>query len=302
MAVPDSAARCLVPEVAIREVAGPSRTWLAGAVILAGGLVGAGFAASVSSSWEGLRGWACAGYGIAIGGILTVLPRFAAVVMLGRSLAHRPPVDDPVSPWWPLPLVASALRDTPALRRTPEDFHRAVDAFVPQARGVLGQRLWPACVAAFTAPVLGLVSAWVSWKFHVPEAVRRAKEAARAADLEEAVAAVDWGAVAWPMIISILLSLLLMLVVVLADQLTRLLLQRWASTVGPLDAESPTVAERLSLVADGLPVVRGERPARVAPEPVATRVVSVPEPPPEPPRPPVSAEELQGLGEMFRNG
>jgi hypothetical protein len=300
MSEPDSSATDLGPKVAIEEFAGAGRAWLAVAMILACGIVGAGFAAGLSSSWEGLRSWACAGYGVAIGGIISVLPLFATLWVRGKALSRRPATDASDSPWWPLSLVASALRDTPALRRTAEDFHRSVEAFVPQARGLLGQRLWPACVAAFTAPVLGLVSAWVSWKFHLPEAMRRAQEAAREAKLDEAMPQVEWGVVAWPMIITIVLSLLLMLLIVLADQLTRRLLQRWASTVTPLDAESPSVAERLASVADGPLAVRGDRVSR-SPEPAALRPAPI-SPPLERPQPQVSAEELQGLGEMFRNG
>lgn len=297
----DSPGVNLSPEAAIAAVAGPNRAWLAAFLVIAGGVAGAGLAAVSPSSWEGLRIWACAGYGVAVGGLLSLLPRFVALFSWERLLGRRPAVDDPTKPWWPLRLVASALRDAPVLRRTAEDFHTAVNAFVPQARGLLSQRLWPACVAAFTAPVLGLVSAWVSWRVHVPEAVRQAREMAQEAGLDQTEAKVDWGDVAWPMIITIALSLVIMMAIVLADQLTRRLLQRWASTVRPLDAQSPFVEERLAATAAGQVAARGERATRPT-QPVAVRPAVEPAPPPEKPQPQVSAEELRGLGEMFRNG
>lgn len=289
------------PEAAVAVVTGPNRTWLSAALIVGCGIAAAVVSSGMSVTWEGLRPWACAGYGVAIGGMLSLLPRFVSLVTRGFTLNSRPAADDPSRPWWPLELVASALRDTPLLRRTAEDFRTAVDGFVPQARSLLGQRLWPACVAAFTAPVLGLVSAWISWKEHLPEAIRRAKEAGKAVNPEaaEVVPAVDWGAVAWPMIITIVLSFVLMLAIVVADQLTRRLLQRWALTVRPLDAESPYVAERLTATDGSRLIASGERADR---EPPAAARPPAASPPPEKPQPQLSAEGLQGLGEMFRNG
>jgi hypothetical protein len=292
----------LSPEGAVAAVWGPNRVWLAVAAIIAGGLVGAGLAMTRPVAWEGLRGWACAGYGVVIGGLLSLLPRFMSIVMLGSALNRHAVADNPARPWWPLVLVASALRDTPALRRTSEDFRTAVNAFIPQARGLLGQRLWPACAAAFTAPVLGLVSAWVSWRIHLPEAVRLAKESAQKAELAEAVPAVDWGLVAWPMIITIALSLVLMLGIVLADQLTRRLLQRWASAVGPLDAESPFVEARLASMAESQLGTRTERVIQERPLAEPRPGPIAPLPAAEKPRPQVSAEELQELGKLFRDG
>jgi hypothetical protein len=298
----DSSTDGLTPGVAIANVAGPNRAWWSVAFIVACGLGAAGLAMLNPSEWEPLRPWACAGYGVAIGGLLSVLPRFGLLFALGSSLKRRPATEDPARPWWPLRLVASALRDTPALRRTADDFRTAVHGFMPQARALLGQRLWPACVAAFTAPVLGLVSAWVSWKVHLPEAVRLAEEQGRESDLTEVVPVVDWGLVAWPMIITIALSLALMLAVVLADQLTRRLLHRWAESVRPLDAESQFVQEQLAALADGQVVPLGERPASDRPIESQPMPIAPPSPPPEKPQPQVSAEQLQGLGELFRNG
>ena len=301
MADIDVAAVELTPEAAVASVVGPNRVWLSAVLILGCGLAGAACAGVISSSWEGLRAWACAGYGVAIGGLLSLLPRFLSLGVAGAALRRHPAGDDPSGAGWPLRLVASALRDTPSLRRTADDFRAAVNAFVPLARGLLSQRLWPACVAAFTAPVLGLVSAWVSWKFLLPEAVRLAKAQGREAKLATVVPAVSWEAVAWPMIITIGLSLLLMVAIVLADQLTRQLLQRWAATIGPLDADLPFVEARLAAIAVGSSALRGQRERRDS-QAVGARPEPVQPPPPEKPQPQVSAEELQGLGEMFRNG
>lgn len=302
MPAPDSPTAGLTPEAAISEVAGRNRAWLAAVFILACGLGAAGLAMMQPSAWELLRPLACAGYGLAIGGLLSVLPRFVSLFALGSKLNRRPATEDPARPWWPLQLVASALRDTPSLRRTADDFRTAVQGFVPQARGLLGQRLWPACVAAFVAPVLGLVSAWVSWSVHLPEAVRLAQEQGLEADQTEVVPVVDWSVVAWPMIITIVLSLAVMLAVVLADQLVRRLFQRWTEAVRPLDADSQFVQERLAALAEGQLAAPGERPTSERPVEPRTGPVPPPPPPPEKSQPQVSAEQLQGLGDLFRNG
>lgn len=298
----DSPVEGLAPEAAISKAVGPNRSWLAAAFILACGLGAAGLAMLKPSTREALRPLACAGYGLAIGGLLSVLPRFVSLFALGSTLNRRPAAEDPARPWWPLQLLASALRDTPSLRRTADDFRRAVQGFVPQARGLLGQRLWPACMAAFAAPVLGLVSAWVSWSRHLPEAVRLAREQGLESDQTEVVPVVDWSVVAWPMIITIGLSLAVMLAVVLADQLARRLVQRWTESVRPLDADSQYVQGRLAALGDSQLAALGERP--ILDLPVEPRPAPVP-PPPAPPekrQPQVSAEQLQGLGDLFRNG
>lgn len=299
---PASPTESLTPEAAISKVVGPHRVWLAASFIIGCGLGAAGLAMLKPSPWEPLRPLACAGYGLAVGGILSVLPRFASLFALGSTLNRRPATEDPARPWWPLQFVASALRDTPSLRRTADDFRTAVQSFVPQARGLLGQRLWPACVAAFAAPVFGLMSAWVSWKFYLPEAVRLAQEQGVESDRTEVVPAVDWSLVAWPMIITIALSLVLMLAVVLADQLARRLLQRWAESVRPLDADSQFIQERLAAVADDQSGTPGERPRADRSVEPAAATVPPPSPPPEKPQPQLSAEQLEGLGDLFRNG
>jgi len=287
----------LSPEAAINAVWGPNRAWLAAAVVLGCGVGGGLLGWALAGGREWLRPWACAGYGMVVGGLASLLPRVAAILSLGRSLARRPTRDDADTSWWPLTLVASAVRETPALRRTAEDFRTAVSGFVPQARGLLAQRLWPACAAAFIAPALGLVSAWFSWKVHLPEAIRAASEKGRAEEVAEVTPVVDWSVVAWPMIISILAALALMLAVVLVDQLTRRLLQRWASTVRPLDVDSPAVQEKLGDAGQ----VRAGGPVAVRPtaRPV---LVEAPVMQPEKPQPQISAEELQGLGDLFKNG
>jgi len=302
MPAPDSPTEGLAPEAAISKVAGSNRAWLAAAFILACGLGGAGLAILRPSAREPLRPLACAGYGLAIGGLLSVLPRFVSLLALGSAINRRPATEDPARPWWPLQLVASALRDTPSLRRTADDFRTAVQGFVPEARGLLGQRLWPACVAAFAAPVLGLVSAWVSWSVHLPEAVRLAQERGLESDQTEVLPVVDWSVVAWPMIITIGLSLAVMLAVVLADQLARRLFQRWTEAVRPLDADSQYVQERLAALAEGHFAATGERPISERPVEPRPGPVSPPPAPPEKPQPQVSAEQLQGLSDLFRNG
>jgi hypothetical protein len=300
---------------AVDEVWGPARLCLSLATVVAGGCAGWGLAAvappgeeSSALSREAFRTWACVGYGIACGGFLTLLPRLLSLVRLGRGLSRRPSADEADWPWWPLTLVASALRDTPALRRTPEDFRSAVTGFVPQARGLLAQRLWPACAAAFTAPVLGLISAWLSWQAYLPERLRQAQERAQPGESVVIVPDVDWGSVAVPMIGTIALSLVLMLGIVIVDQLTMRLLQRWAGSVRALDAESPLVQERLATggefpVRDASAPVRPVRSALEPARPPESVRAQPPPPPPEPePEPQISAQELEGLGELFKNG
>ncbi len=304
----------LSSDAAVSEVWGPSRSWLALASILVGGAAGWGIAvalpdaaevATASRDWAGPLAWM--GYGLAIGGIVTLLPRVVSLLMLGRSLTQRPAADGGARSWWPLPLLAAALRETPSLRRTPEDFRLGVSGFVSQARSLLAQRLWPACVAAFATPVFGLISAWMSWESQLPEAIRRSQEQVQDGDAAAVVPSFDWG-IAAPMIISIGLASLLMLGIVVVDQLARRLLLRWAATVRMLDAESPLVQERLAPSGEAPPRrVAGDKPpqgsqaSRATPSPEVA-VVPPPPPPPPKPEPRISAEELEGLGDLFKNG
>jgi hypothetical protein len=303
----------LAPDAAISKACGRHRVLLPALVIVGSGLLAAGVGLVVSGkprlsgNTEWLRPMAAAGYGVAIGGFLTLLPQLVMVMRLRAGLATRPDGEDPGRTWWPLVLVASALRDTPLLRRTADDFRTAVQGFVPVARGLLAQRLWPACAAAFVAPVLGLVSAWISWSKHLPDAVRVASETvAQQSDTQpvqilEVTPVVDWGLVAWPMIITISLSLALMIAVVIIDQLSGRLLQTWASRVRPLDAESSFVQEQLLRGQGGATVaIAGGRES-------ADKSSLPPSPPPTtalqpPPEPRISAEELEGLGDLFREG
>jgi hypothetical protein len=296
---------------AVGEVWGPARLWLSLATVVAGGCVGGALAAVMPQAGEGgavsgdaFRTCECVGYGIACGGILTLLPRLVSLARLGRGLSRRPSADATGRPWWPLVLVASALRDTPALRRTSEDFRSAVTGFVPQARGLLSQRLWPACAAAFTAPVLGLISALLAWQDYLPERQRQALERAQPGESVVIVPDIEWGSVATPMIGTIALSLALMLGVVAVDQLTRLLLQRWSSSIQLVDADSPLVQERLAAVGE-LPI-RGmgdpSRPTRVPEQPARGQEAVPVQPPPPPAEPQISASDLESLGELFKNG
>jgi hypothetical protein len=132
--------------------------------------------------------------------------------------------------------------------------------------------------------------------------VRLAQEEGLQSEQTEVVPVVDWSLVAWPMIITIVLSLAVILLVVLADQLTRRLLHRWAESVRPLDADSAFVQERLAGLADSQLAALGERRTSDRPVDSRPRPVDPPPPPPEKPQPQVSAEQLEGLGELFRNG
>jgi hypothetical protein len=283
----------LRPEAAISAVWGANRTWLAASAIGVCGVVGAGLGLLFPGAGEWLRPWAAAGYAVAVAGLATLVPKALQVFQLQRSVDQRPTDHDPARPWWPLVLVASALRDTPSIRRTAEDVRNAMAGFVPQARNLLAQRLWPACTAAFVAPVLGLVSAWISWKVHLPEAVRVAKEIGQHQDIETAVPGVDWGAVAWPMVIAIALSLLLMLAAVVIDQMNRRLLLHWATAIQASDAESRFVKETL---ADETPPPPGVQTSSIASPPPHTL-----NPPPASPQP-LTADALEGLGELFKRG
>jgi hypothetical protein len=280
---------------AVNAVFGPGRPAAAAAVIVMAGLVG--WCAGVrqdgmnANSQEWLRPWACAGYGIAFGGVLTLGPRVLRIAKLRAELLRRPAVEAPSSidrPWWPLCLLPGALRHTPLLRMTVQDFTSATTTLANEVRALLAQRLWPACVAAFTAPVLGLVSAWWAWG-HAMSAVER----------EATVAAVPLLMVASPMVFTILAGLAVMLAAVVVDQMTRGLLQRWSATLLVEDAMAPVVRARLEAT-DGPPVSEEEAGAGA--------VVVEPSPPVEAPRhveravaPAPTAGDLSELGRLFQD-
>jgi hypothetical protein len=117
--------------------------------------------------------------------------------------------------------------------------------------------------------------------------VRVAKEIGQHQDIETAVPAVDWGAVAWPMVIAIVLSLLLMLAAVVIDQMNRRLLLHWATAIQASDAESSFVKETL---------------ADESPPPPGVHTSSIASPPPPASPQPLTADALEGLGELFKRG
>lgn len=282
---------------AVRDVFGTGATWLSWVAITVAGVLGFFVSPLVAGSGEGsewLKPWACAAYGICLGGLATLLPKTFALMQLGGGLGRRPAADamaDVENPWWPLRLVAAALQNTPALRRTDQDFTNAVTEFAPRVRALLGQRLWPACAAAFAAPVLGLLSAWQTWGDYVSKGLVEAGKRSVA------------GVVAWPMILSIAAALLLMLAIVAVDQWTRSLLQRWATGVSPLDVESAFVAANLPaalspMVAAALPTEPPLAGVRDGGRTLAGQARSAP----EPALPAISAQDFEGLGKMFGDG
>lgn len=222
---------------AINDVFGrlPLSPWSAVAMIVAGGLAGAAVSSALMPSdrlpHPALRWAACAGYGVVAAALLTVLPRAARLLSLRSSLAQRPTDDGDNRPWWPLRLLAAALRGTPALRRTQQDFDAAIAQAGPQARSILAHRLWPACVAAFVAPVLGLLSAWEAGKQVEVVAGQDA-----ASILMQFVPQVSP-----PMVATIAAALALMVILAVLDQATKGLLQRWATTVKLTDGDAAVV-------------------------------------------------------------
>jgi hypothetical protein len=242
-------------------------------VIIASGVAGWCLAAwpaetgGVPREW--LRPWACAGYGIAAGGLLTLLPRVWKLVQLSATLSRRPTresVADDVGLWWPLQLVTAALRHTPLLRMTAQDFATA-----------------------------GLVSAWWTWGHYINsiELDRQAVDATAA----------PFGVVAWPMMLTILAGLVVMLAVVATDQMTRGLLQRWSTNVRFEDAAAPAVQAGLGRLAEVSMQRPSEEITRVDQPPQPVPQQRQPEPRPEPaPPPPLTASDLQGLEKLFRDG
>lgn len=282
---------------AIADVFGAGRPAVSWAVIVLLGLVGWWAGARPDgpepTAREWLRPWACAGYGVAAGALITLLPRALKVLTLNTTLSRRPTVElaSHADSWWPLRLMTAALRHTPLLRMTAQDFTTSLASLVSEVRGLLSQRLWPACAAAFTAPVLGLVSAWLTWGHSISFIDRQTIDAA----------AVPFGVVAWPMILTILAGLAVILAVVVVDQMTRALLQRWSTSMRLEDVAAPAVQAGLAALAAAAPPV-----ASVVPAPSAGDAAPLPPSPPPRPEPaaapPLTAGDLRGLEDMFRNG
>lgn len=234
---------------AIDDVFGrrPLGPWSAVASIAVGGVVGALASSLVTPAGAtphpALRWAACAGYGMVVAALVTVLPRAGRLTSLRSALAKRPNDDGGERPWWPLRLLAAALRGTPGLRRTQQDFDAAVDRAGPNARSILAHRLWPAWVTAFVVPVLGLLSAWEAGKqIEVVDGQNAAELLMQFVPL-----------VSPPMVATIAAALGLMVVLAVLDQATKGLLQRWAATVRFTDDATPVVTRLL----DEPPLPRG---------------------------------------------
>lgn len=213
----------------------PLWPWSAIALIGAGGAVGAAvsiwLAPSAGPPRPEFRWAACAGYGIIVASLVSVMPRAARLVALRSVLGRRPSPAVSDRHWWPLQLLAAALRQTPALRMTQQDFAGAVGRAASEARSLLSFRLWPACVAGFVVPVLGLLSAW---------------ESGSQIDLNQGEDAASVSMrllpqVSPPMVATISAALALMIVLAVIDQFTKGLLQSWAEAVTIADAGSDIV-------------------------------------------------------------
>lgn len=219
----------------------PAWPWSVIFLLTAGAIAGAASAPTLRAwapQWVSALGIAaCAGYGLVAAALLSLMPRAWKLLSLQRAARGRPASLE--ESWWPLELLAAALRTTPALRRTLEEFNTAVAAAVGHARTILADRLWPAWVAAFVAPVLGLMTAWHNGA-HVQ--VRMHDAAAPAKVLPAFIAQVSP-----PMVTTIAASLVLVVVIIAIDQWTKMLLVRWQGIVDAADGSHPAVLERLSL-------------------------------------------------------
>lgn len=218
----------------------PAWPWSVLAFLLAGGIVGLVAAPALRRAGAidpaALGSAACAGYGIVVAALMSVLPRVGRLVTLWAGIARRPTTID--RDWWPLDLLAAALATTPMLRRTPEEFTAAVTAASGQARSLLADRLWPAWTAAFVAPVLGLITAWQNGS-RVQVRLQQGEEVAT-------VFPAFIAQVSPPMVATIAASLALMVTLVAIDQWTKALLRRWTGVVDVTDGEHPAVVERLA--------------------------------------------------------
>ncbi len=215
----------------------PAWPWSVVAVIVLGGVAGAAASTLLTAPDAvpnpALRWAACTGYGALLAAFVTTLPRAVKLLSLRSAVGRRPAADNADQPWWPLRLLAAALRQTPTLRLTQQDFSGAVGQAAGEARSLLTYRLWPACVAGFVAPVLGLLSAWESGS---QVELQPGEDAA-------SVYMRVLPQVSPPMVAEISAALLLMIVLAMLDQFTKGLLQKWASAVTLTDADSAFVQQ-----------------------------------------------------------
>lgn len=202
---------------------------------VAGFLVAPAVRAACAADGAALGDAACAGYGLVLAGLVALVPRCLKLADLYRGLVRRPA--DAGATWWPLDLLAGALVNTPTLRRTPQEFRSAVESAAGHTRSILADRLWPLWAAAFTAPVLGLITAWQNGA-RVQVLVQDGQDFA-------AVFPAFIAAVSPPMVATIGASLILMLAVVAIDQWGKALLRRWCATVDVADGDRPAVVQHL---------------------------------------------------------
>jgi hypothetical protein len=228
--------RSVVDEVFGRWPAWP---WSVLSLIAVGGVVGlfagAALRDAVIAIQPALGTAACVGYGIVAAAMLSLLPRLVRLAILWRGVARRPEAVD--ASWWPLKMLTAALVTTPKLRRTQQEFRSAVEAAGGQARSILADRLWPAWVVAFVAPVLGLITAWQNGA----KVQLRLQQGEEISTVFPAFITQASG----PMVATIAASLALMLAIVVIDQFTKGLLRHWCGVVEVADGDHPCVAERL---------------------------------------------------------
>lgn len=228
----------------------PAWPWSMLGLVAAGGVAGAAAAPALRAAEvanpAAMGTAACAGYGIVAAALVSLLPRAWRLLTLRRAVIRRPTTVD--ASWWPLELLAVALRSKPELQRTQEHFPTAVGAAVDQIRTILSDRLWPAWVTAFVAPVLGLMTAW----HNGAQVQLRLQDG----DAPTAVFPAFVAQVSPPMVATIAAALALIVAVVALDQWTKGLLLRWAGIVEASDVDHPAVREQFS----GEPAGEPERP------------------------------------------
>jgi hypothetical protein len=213
----------------------PAWPWSVLVLLAAGGgagfVVGSALRDAEETPPAALGAAASVGYGLVAAAIVSVLPRLGTLLRLSRGVMRRPSAIG--EEWWPLQLLGPALRATPRLRRTQEEFRFAVDSAGGQARSMLADRLWPAWVVAFVAPVLGLITAWQNGA----RVQVRLQQGEPIASVFPAFIA----QVSPPMVAAIGASLVLMVMLVVADQWTKAILRRWCGVVEHGDGEHPVV-------------------------------------------------------------
>lgn len=219
----------------------PVWPWSVLTVIAAGGLLGAFLAPLLRStglaSPSALGRYAGAGYGIVLVGFGVLCTRAVRLLVLQSRMARRPGQID--EGWWPLQLLPVALASSPTLRLTSGEFTAAVDAMADKTRSVLAHRLWPVWAVAFTAPVLGLITAWQNGAM-VQMQVRQD-------DTPATVLPAIISQVSPPMVATIAASLALAVAVVMTDQWTKGLLHRWRLLVEQADGQHPAVVSHLGM-------------------------------------------------------